>query len=135
MSKPYHHTRLGFRNPPGSPPFYRFSFDTAKEALKFTVEMRRMAAKKDRLEHRWVESPESAYQQMTQVIGKTNAVTWLGHASFIVHMEGLTFLTDPFLTDYASPVALPQLKRLVPSAIPIKKLPKLDMILLSPLIY
>jgi N-acyl-phosphatidylethanolamine-hydrolysing phospholipase D len=32
-------------------------------------------------------------------------ITWLGHASFLITTSGVTILTDPFLSKFASPVS------------------------------
>ena len=34
------------------------------------------------------------------------SVTWIGHATFLVRMDGVTFLTDPIFSERASPVSL-----------------------------
>ena len=34
----------------------------------------------------------------------SDSVTWLGHASFLIRLDGRTILTDPFLSDHASPL-------------------------------
>ena len=35
----------------------------------------------------------------------SDRVTWLGHASFLIKTSGVTILTDPFLSKFASPVS------------------------------
>jgi len=130
-NRPYHHTLFGFRNPPGSAPFYRFTADVAKEVVNLALDMRRLVIKKDRLLTGWIEPQNVAYDQMMQVSDKDSAITWLGHASFLVHMDGIKILTDPFLTSYASPLPVKSLKRIVPSAVPVEKLPAIHVIALS----
>ncbi len=60
-------------------------------------------------------------------------VTWLGHATALVQYQGINFMTDPHLSDQASP--LPALgvgpKRVVPPALQIKQLPKIDFVVIS----
>lgn len=63
---------------------------------------------------------------------KHNTITWLGHASFILRLDGTTILTDPFLTNRASPFSLiGGVTRFVPPAISIEKLPTVDVIIIS----
>ncbi|MDH5547000.1 MAG: MBL fold metallo-hydrolase [Gammaproteobacteria bacterium] len=58
-------------------------------------------------------------------------ITWLGHASFLITVSKVTILTDPFLTEFASPISWAGPRRFVESSIPIEKLPPIDVILLS----
>lgn len=59
------------------------------------------------------------------------SLTWLGHACFLIRTAGFSILTDPFLSDYASPVAGLGPKRYVPPGLPIDALPKIDAIVIS----
>ena len=59
------------------------------------------------------------------------AVTWIGHATFQVRMDGVAFLTDPVYSERASPVSFAGPKRLVPPGVPFDALPRLDFALLS----
>ncbi|MDH5692452.1 MAG: MBL fold metallo-hydrolase [Gammaproteobacteria bacterium] len=58
-------------------------------------------------------------------------ISWLGHASFLIHIDGKTILTDPFLEGFASPLSWAGPRRFVPSGIPTEKLPPIDVILVS----
>ena len=58
-------------------------------------------------------------------------VLWLGHASFLIRMAGRTILTDPYLTDYASPFRRFGPRRFAPPALPPERLPAIDILLLS----
>ncbi len=59
------------------------------------------------------------------------SLTWLGHASFLLRTGGLTVLTDPFLSDRASPTAGFGPKRFVPPGLPLRELPPIDAIVIS----
>jgi N-acyl-phosphatidylethanolamine-hydrolysing phospholipase D len=59
------------------------------------------------------------------------AVTWIGHATFYVRMDGVAFLTDPMYSERASPFAFAGPRRLVPPGVPLEALPRLDFALLS----
>ena len=41
------------------------------------------------------------------------SITWIGHATFLVRMDGVTFLTDPIFSERASPVSFAGPQRLV----------------------
>jgi hypothetical protein len=57
-------------------------------------------------------------------------VTWFGHSSTLIEIDGLRFLTDPVWRLRASPVALGP-KRFFAPPLPLAELPKLDGVILS----
>lgn len=125
-----HHTRSGFRNPPGSPKSHRLSTELAREAAHFMGEFLRLAGQPHPFPPDHVIAEADALGEMLDM-QDSHKLTWLGHASFIVHMGEQRIITDPFLGDYASPVPLRSLKRLVPPGISAERLPTLDIILVS----
>jgi N-acyl-phosphatidylethanolamine-hydrolysing phospholipase D len=58
-------------------------------------------------------------------------ITWIGHATFLVRMDGVSFLTDPIFSDRASPVSFAGPERLVAPGVPLDALPALDFVTLS----
>ncbi|MCA9671448.1 MAG: MBL fold metallo-hydrolase [Myxococcales bacterium] len=52
-------------------------------------------------------------------------VTWIGHATMLMHLDGLSLLTDPIFT------ALPRTPRLAAPALLPEQLPRLDAVLIS----
>jgi L-ascorbate metabolism protein UlaG (beta-lactamase superfamily) len=60
--------------------------------------------------------------------------TWLGHSTVLLKVDGVTILTDPVFSDRAGlslgPMTL-GLKRLVAPAVPLSRLPAIDLIVLS----
>lgn len=58
-------------------------------------------------------------------------VTWVGHATLLVQMDGLSFLTDPIWSNTASPMAFAGPSRLVPPGISLEDLPPIDFVLVS----
>ena len=58
-------------------------------------------------------------------------ITWLGHSSFLLRLGAVTLLTDPFLTDHASPFPPLGPRRFAPPALRPEDLPAVDVILLS----
>ena len=59
------------------------------------------------------------------------SITWIGHSTMLVRMDGVTFLTDPIFSERASPVGFAGPKRLVPPGVPLQDLPEIDFVLLS----
>jgi N-acyl-phosphatidylethanolamine-hydrolysing phospholipase D len=62
---------------------------------------------------------------------RDTAVTWIGHASFLVRMDGAAFVTDPIFSHRCSPFSFMGPPRLVPPGVPVSALPRLDFALLS----
>lgn len=64
-------------------------------------------------------------------LAENPSLTWIGHATFLVRMDGVTFLTDPMFSQYASPVGFAGPKRRVPPGVPLDALPHVDFVTLS----
>jgi len=58
-------------------------------------------------------------------------ITWIGHATFLLQMDGLNILTDPHLTERASPVGFAGPKRMVAPALDFDELPAIDLVVIS----
>ena len=58
-------------------------------------------------------------------------ITWLGHSSNLIEIDGKRFLTDPLWYQRASPFTAIGPKRFFDNPIPINDLPRIDHILLS----
>lgn len=61
----------------------------------------------------------------------TLRVTWLGHSTVLLELDGLRVLTDPVFGERASPVSFAGPKRFHRTPATIEQLPKLDVVLLS----
>lgn len=68
----------------------------------------------------WQRSPDSGLR-----------VTWLGHSTMLLEVDGVRILTDPVFGDRASPVSFMGPKRFHPVPAPISALPPIDVLLLS----
>ena len=58
-------------------------------------------------------------------------VTWVGHSTLLIQLEGVNILTDPQWSDRASPVSFAGPKRLMPPGVPFENLPPIDLVLIS----
>ena len=59
------------------------------------------------------------------------AIAWIGHASFLVRMDGATFLTDAIFSHRCSPFSFMGPPRLVAPGIALDALPRVDFAVLS----
>lgn len=59
------------------------------------------------------------------------SVTWLGHASVLLRMDGQVILTDPHFSERASPVSWAGPRRRVPPPYQLENLPHVDVVVLS----
>jgi N-acyl-phosphatidylethanolamine-hydrolysing phospholipase D len=66
-----------------------------------------------------------------QAMERNPSVTWIGHSTLLVRMDGVTFLTDPMFSERASPYSFAGPKRLVPPGVPLDQLPPVDFAILS----
>jgi len=60
-----------------------------------------------------------------------NYIIWIGHSTFLIKKGGITILTDPVFSDRASPFKNIGPARLIPSAINIDELPKINYVTVS----
>ncbi len=59
------------------------------------------------------------------------AVTWIGHATVMAQLAGLTLLTDPIFSLRASPTTLAGPRRHQPPGLALSELPRIDLVLVS----
>jgi hypothetical protein len=125
--KPYHHTESGFRNPPDSPArnswFARAPW-VAWRIASFVVGTDALPPQ----DH--VLARDQVLAQLARNKGK-NTVTWIGHMTALLRLDGKNILTDPWLTDQASPFGSFGPKRYVPTALGFDDLPPIDFVVIS----
>ncbi|HCX68848.1 MBL fold metallo-hydrolase [Parvibaculum sp.] len=128
-SRPWHHMPDGtFRNPPGCASRGQ---GRMKHAGPFFLEMLKMGARKvDVPEGHVVPRPQAVRELNSHAQADDDFITWLGHASFLIRIGGLTVLTDPYLTTFAGPAGLGP-RRYVKSGVPISALPQIDVLVVS----
>lgn len=113
-----HHTTDGFRNvyphdPKGS--FWAWQWERLRDGMP----------KKPPEGYRF----DVVRQDVAQLANPS--VTWIGHATVLLRVGGLNILTDPHFSERASPLAFAGPKRVVPPAIPLAELPRIDAVLIS----
>jgi len=72
---------------------------------------------------------EESLQLLNSIEG--DKISWLGHASFLLQTSEITILTDPFLTEFASPVSWAGPRRFVEPGISLENLPQIDILIVS----
>jgi N-acyl-phosphatidylethanolamine-hydrolysing phospholipase D len=125
--RPWHHLADGtFRNPPGSPERGGAFGDWA------SFFYRRLAERPPpvTVPPGHVLRGDEALAGIATAAG-ADSVTWLGHASFLIRWQGRTLLTDPYLTERASPFSFFGPRRFAGPALPPELLPPVDVLLLS----
>ncbi|HEV8616261.1 MAG TPA: MBL fold metallo-hydrolase [Methylomirabilota bacterium] len=63
--------------------------------------------------------------------GQTPTVTWIGHATVLVQMNGVNILTDPIWSQRASPLAFAGPRRLVEPGLRFEDLPRIHAVVIS----
>ncbi len=58
-------------------------------------------------------------------------ITWMGHSTLLVEIDGVRVLIDPVWDERAAPVQWAGPKRFFPPPLPLKELPQIDLVLLS----
>lgn len=123
--RPEHHTDSGFRNLPDWPK----STMTTLQRMGFFWKMINKNTE--------VEFPADYAFTASQALkgfeahkGK-DAATWLGHAAFLFRLGETVILTDPWLSDRASPVGFTGPRRWAPKPIDADNLPKFDVLLIT----
>ena len=76
-----------------------------------------------------VESPLAAWAQPVSSSGLR--ITWLGHSTTLLEIDGVRVLTDPVFGLRASPVSFAGPRRFHPAPATVEQLPELDAVLLS----
>ncbi len=125
---PYHHLENGFRNPPDSPrrgvPVSRrlqFLFQAVWKNITDSAP--------DIPDNHAVDRDEA--KAALAAMGDADFVSWIGHATFLVRLDGVTVLTDPVFSRRASPMSFAGPARLLPPGLLIEDLPPIDVVVIS----
>jgi N-acyl-phosphatidylethanolamine-hydrolysing phospholipase D len=114
-----HHTPEGFRNnSPHArwPSFWKWKWERMRNGLP--------------------KKPVGGYRFEVVHPGRVEAlpnpsVTWIGHSTLLLRVGGFNILTDPHFSERASPVSRAGPRRIVPPAIALDELPRIDAVLVS----
>src|SRR4030095_261361 len=60
-----------------------------------------------------------------------STVTWVGHSTLLVQLDGVTILTDPTWSKVSGPFGVIGVHRYTPPGIPFEALPRIDVVLIS----
>lgn len=63
--------------------------------------------------------------------GHHPTITWVGHATFLIQLDGVNILTDPNWSDRIGPVSFLGPRRLVPPGLRFEDLPPIDAVVIS----
>ena len=121
--RPAHHVQGGFRNL--DPEFRRPDFVTR---WRFLVRHGLATV----FAPRAFEAPRVANDGAALRAGLANpSLTWVGHATLLVQLDGLNILTDPHWGERASPLGWAGPRRLSPPGIAFQDLPRVDVVVIS----
>ncbi|MEN3365072.1 MAG: N-acyl-phosphatidylethanolamine-hydrolyzing phospholipase [Burkholderiales bacterium] len=128
-SKP-HHTPEGFQN--NYPPNPAYKRPESNETTTWLARIKNWTAEKPSTAPLRSLDPVKPDLQFIHANKDVPAVTWIGHATFLLQMgNGVNILTDPVFTDRASPLSFAGPKRHQPPGLAMSELPRIDAILLT----
>jgi len=120
--QPPHHVEGGFRNI--DPDFHRPSSWT-----RWSFVVRRLWTTS--IAPRAFDAPRIANDGAALRSGLVPSITWIGHSTLLVQLDGLNFLTDPNWGERASPISWAGPRRLSPPGLAFENLPQIDVVVIS----
>ena len=120
--KPDHHTAKGFRNHP-------FVETAAPKGIAFYLRRVWGSIFRPNVPDGHA-LPEAESIRLLNAI-RGDRISWLGHATFLIKLNGKTILTDPFLSEFASPISWAGPRRYVHPGISMANLPPIDVLIIS----
>ncbi len=121
--QPTHHVAGGFRNPSSE-------FKRPDGWTRWSFFGRRFWA--SLVSPRSFDAPRVANDGATLRAGTTNpSVTWVGHSTLLVQVDGVNVLTDPNWGTRASPLSWAGPPRLGPPGLAFDDLPRIDVVVIS----
>jgi N-acyl-phosphatidylethanolamine-hydrolysing phospholipase D len=125
---PFHHTSKGFQN------LYRPSERGFGDFLRWQLGLgpkEILVIPSEEVPNYKPEIVQAAVSQIKQPDLNQIQVTWIGHSTFLIQVEGTNILTDPVFSDYCGPNSLLKVKRAAPPGIPFEQLPPIQTVLIS----
>lgn len=120
---PPHHRARGFANPEpaeGVPSRWARTTFFVSRVVRTTVAPRRLALPRMSNDGRALRDARGA-----------PTLTWVGHATLLVQLDGVNLLTDPHWSDRASPVPFAGPRRVTPPGLRFEDLPPIHLVLIS----
>jgi len=74
---------------------------------------------------------ETSNQWQELAPDQTNYAVWVGHATYLINNGDINILTDPIFSKRASPIGFAGPKRMIPPAMQLNDLPKIDAVVVS----
>jgi N-acyl-phosphatidylethanolamine-hydrolysing phospholipase D len=120
---PAHHRANGFAN-------VNASYEPASAWTRFTFFITRIFAAT--FSPRTANFPQAA-SNLPAILDNRGAatVTWVGHATLLVQLDGVNILTDPNWSKRASPVSFAGPKRVAPPGLTFENLPPIHVVVIS----
>jgi N-acyl-phosphatidylethanolamine-hydrolysing phospholipase D len=125
--QPSHHVEGGFRN---TNPEFRRPDAWTRAAFWVTRGWANTFAPRS-FDAPRVSNDGSSLRDGAGVTAPTPTVTWVGHSTLLVQLEGVTLLTDPQWSGRASPVSWAGPRRLSPPGLAFEALPPVHVVLIS----
>jgi len=125
---PAHHTPKGFQNP------YRPSERGLRDFLRwqFGLGPREIPPiPPEEVSNYRPEVAQPAISLIQQPDVNQVQITWIGHSTFLIQIEGINILTDPQFSDYCGPNSFLGIKRVAPPGVPFEELPLIHAVLIS----
>ncbi len=123
--RPAHHGATGFCNEPGAPEPTAGLPARIENALRITFAREREPV------------PPGFMVPVAEAVAAMNApsredrVTWLGHATTLLQIDGTRVLIDPIWSTYATPTPPIGPKRATPPPVPLPSLPPIDLLIVT----
>ncbi|MBW1916598.1 MAG: MBL fold metallo-hydrolase [Deltaproteobacteria bacterium] len=79
-------------------------------------------------------NPEAVSPDLDQIYNPNPGriqVTWIGHSSFLIQVDGVNILTDPVFSDRASPLTFVGPRRVAPPGLSLAQLPPIQAVVIS----
>jgi N-acyl-phosphatidylethanolamine-hydrolysing phospholipase D len=74
---------------------------------------------------------QPAIQPIKEPDSNQMQVTWIGHSTFLIQIEGMNILTDPVFSGHCGPNSFFKVKRITPPGVPFEELPPIHAVLIS----